>query len=55
MQKENIPTDRAWRVDENGVIFQFIMFTPGVMVIKMSKNDLFFVFFADDNKILVTI
>ena len=48
IQKWNIPTDRTWRVDEkNGVIFLVIMFTPGVMVI--------FVFFADDNKILVTV
>ena len=56
MQKWNIPTDRAWRVDEKiGVIFLVIMFTPGVMVIKMSKNGSFFVFFADDSKIWVTV
>ena len=36
IQKLNIPTNRARRVDEeNGVIFLVIMFTPGVMVIKM--------------------
>ena len=56
MQKWNIPTDRAWGVDEKiGVIFLVIMFTPGVMVIKMSKNGSFFVFFANDSKILVTV
>ena len=38
MQKLNIPTDRAERVDEkNRVIFLVIMFAPGVMVIKISK------------------
>ena len=38
MQKWNISTDRAQRADEkNGVICLVIMFTPGVMVIKMSK------------------
>ena len=38
MQKRNIPTDRAQRVDEkNGVICLDIIFTPGVMVIKISK------------------
>ena len=38
MQKWNISTDKAQRVDEkNGVICLVIMFTPGVMVIKMSK------------------
>ena len=38
IEKSNIPTDRAQRVDEkNGVICLFIMFTPRVIVIKMSK------------------
>ena len=38
MQKWNIPMDRTQRVDEkNGVICLVIMFTSGVMVIKMSK------------------
>ena len=38
MQKWNIPTDRAERVDgQNGVICLVIMFTLRVMVIKMSK------------------
>ena len=48
-------TDRAWRVDEKGVIFLVIMFAPGVMVIKISKNASFFVFFADGSKTLVTV
>ena len=39
MQKWNIPTDTAQRVDEkNGVNYLIIMFTPGVMVIKTLKN-----------------
>ena len=34
----NIPTDRAQRVDgKNGVICLVIIFTPGVMVTKISK------------------
>ena len=38
MQKWNISMDRAQRVDKkNGVICQVIMFTPGVIVIKISK------------------
>ena len=38
MEKWNIQTDGAQRVDEkNKVIFLVIMFTQGVMVIKMSK------------------
>ena len=38
MQKWNIPTDRAQRVDgKNGISCLVIMFTPRVMVIKMSK------------------
>ena len=38
MQKWNEPTNRALRVGEkNGVIYLFIMFTPRIMVIKMSK------------------
>ena len=38
MQKWNIATNRAQRVDEkNGIICLVIVFTPGVMVIKMSK------------------
>ena len=38
MQKLYLPTDRAQRADvKNGVICLFIMFTPRVTVIKMSK------------------
>ena len=38
MQKWNIPTDRAQRINEkNKVICIFIMFTSRVMVIKISK------------------
>ena len=38
MQKWNIQTDRAQRVDEkNWVICLVIMFAPGVTAIKMSK------------------
>ena len=38
IKKWNIPIDRAQRRDEkNEVIFLFIMLTPRVMVIKMSK------------------
>ena len=38
MQKWNIPSDRAQRIDEkNGVICLVILFRPGVMVIKISK------------------
>ena len=54
-QKSNIPTDRGQRADEkNGFIFLVIMFTRGVMVIKMS-NGLFFIFPADDNKKPLTV
>ena len=56
MQKGNIPTDRAQKVNEkNAVICLLIMFTPQFMVIKRSKNSLFFVFSADASKILVTV
>ena len=47
---------RARRVDEkNGIIFLVIMFTPGVMVIKMSKMAHFLYFFSDDITKLVTV
>ena len=46
IQKWNIPTDRTQRVDEkNGVICLIIMLTHGS----------FFVFSADDSKILVLV
>ena len=45
MQKWNIPTDRAQKVDkENGVICLVTRFTPGVVVIKMAKIAHFFYF-----------
>ena len=38
LRKRNITTDKSQRVyKKNGAIYIFIMFTPGVMVIKMSK------------------
>ena len=53
MQKWNIPMDRSQKADEkNGVISLVIMFTPGVMVIKMSSGSCF-VLSADDSKILI--
>ena len=52
MQKWNIPTERAQRVDKkNGVICLIIMFTPRIAVIIDIKG-LFFVFPADDSKIV---
>ena len=52
MQKWNIPTDRAQRVDEKKkVICLVIMFTPGYIISKIA----FFVFSADDSKKSVTI
>ena len=51
MQKWNIPTDRAQRVDgKNGVICLVIMFTPQVMVIKMSKMAHFLYFLLMPSK-----
>ena len=39
IQKTNIPTDRAQRLDKiNGAIYLFIMFTPRVMVVKVLIN-----------------
>ena len=37
MQKWNIPMDRAQRVDEKNGVICLVMFTPGFIVIKMSK------------------
>ena len=46
IQKWNTSMDRAQRVDEkNGVICVVTLFTPGVMVIKMSKIFKFFCIF----------
>ena len=48
--------NRAQRVDEkNSIIFLFIMFTPRIMGIRMSKNGSYFVFSVDNSKILVTV
>ena len=45
--------DRSQKADEkNEVISLVIMFTPGVMVIKMSSGSCF-VLSADDSKILI--
>ena len=56
MGKWNIPTSRARRVDEeNRAIFLVIMFTLGVMVIKLLRNGSIFVYFPDDSKTLVTV
>ena len=52
MQKLNMPTDRAQSLDtKNGVICLVIMFTPRVMVIKMSKmaHSLYFLLMAAKN------
>ena len=47
MQKWNISMERAQRVDEkNGIICVVTLFTPGVMVIKMSKISIFFCIFC---------
>ena len=51
MQKWNVSTNGALRVDEkNGVIF-LVMITPRVMVIKMSKMALFISFLMNTAKI----
>ena len=56
MQKWNKPTDRSEIVDEKyGVICLVIMFTSKVMVIIMYQLAHFFVFYACDNKKLVTV
>ena len=55
IQKRNIPTDSAQRVDEkNGVICLVVMFASRVMAIKMSKMA-HLLFSADDSKKLVTV
>ena len=39
MQKQNIPTDRAQRVDEkNGTIYQFILFNPELWSLKFKNG-----------------
>ena len=52
MQKWNIPTERAQRVDEkNGVVCLVIMFTPWVKGIKMQKWLIFCIFWWWQQKI----
>ena len=41
--------DRAQRVGEKNGVICLVMFTPGAMVNKMSKNGSFFLFSADDS------
>ena len=54
MQKWNILTDRAQWVDEkNGVICPVIMFTPRVMIIKMSEMTHFFLLMQKKNECVV--
>ena len=56
MQIWNIPKDRAQRLNEENVfIYLVIMFTPRVIVIKMSKTVHFFVYPADVSKKSVTV
>ena len=55
IQKWNIPTDRTQKVNEKNKIICLVIFTSRVMVIKMTKNDSFFAFSADDSKKLVTV
>ena len=53
MQKWNIPTDRVQRVNERNVANCLaIMFTSGVMVIKMSKmaHFLYFLLMPEKNQ-----
>ena len=55
IQKWNIPIDRTQRIyGKNRVICLVIMFTPGVMVIKMSQMA-HFLLFTDDSKKTVTV
>ena len=55
IQKENMPIGRNQRVDEkNGIICFVIMFTPSVIVIKISKMAHFFYFLTAKNFYLMT-
>ena len=49
MQKRNIPTDRTQRADQKNCLF--VIFTPRVMVIKVSKIDHFSLFLMMTAKI----
>ena len=50
MQKSNIATDRAQRVEEKNGVICLVMFTPRFMVIKMSKMARFMYFLLDTAK-----
>ena len=50
MQKWNIATDRAQRVDEKNGVIRLVMFTPRLTVIKMSKMACFMYFLLDTAK-----
>ena len=50
MQKWNIATDRAQRVDEKNGNIRLVMFTPRLTVIKMSKMACFMYFLLDTAK-----
>ena len=50
MQKWNIATDRAQRVDEKNGVIRLVMFTPRLTVIKISKMACFMYFLLDTAK-----
>ena len=47
MQKQNIATDRAVRVDEKNRLISLVMFALRVITIKMSKMSHFMYFLLD--------
>ena len=51
MEKWNISTDRAQRVDEKNQVIRLVIFTPRVMVIRMSKMAHFMYLLLDTAKI----
>ena len=50
MQKSNIATDRAQRVEEKNGVICLVMITPRFTVIKMSKMARFMYFLLDTAK-----
>ena len=50
MQKSNISTHRAQRVDEKNDAIRLVMFTPKVMVIELSNMADFMYFLLDTAK-----
>ena len=50
MQKSNIATDRAQRVEEKNGVICLVMFTPRFTVIQMSKMARFMYFLLDTAK-----